>query len=108
MGLSKMVDAEKKAAVLDQLAAWSKMSMEDVVAVLHTVVNKTDPIYSILSNNCIGYDSFDFLDLDLYFLGSRTRSLRTQACPVSWTQLKASQTFQKRIRWRTLGLREWR
>ena len=99
-GINRKVWREKKGVY--------KMSMEDVVAVLHTVVNKTDPIYSIFSNNCIGYDTFDFLDLDLYFLGSRTRSLRTQACPVSWTQLKASQTFQKRIRWRTLGLREWR
>ena len=84
-----------------------KMSMQDVTAMLHIVVNKTNPIYHIISNNSIQYEFFYILYLKYLFLGLRTRSLRTQACSVSWTQLKASQTFQKRIKWRTLGLKEW-
>ena len=46
-----------------------KMSMQDVTAMLHIVVNKTNPIYHIISINSIQYEFFYILYLKYIFLG---------------------------------------
>lgn len=56
-GINRKVWKEKKGVY--------KMSMEDVIAVLHTVVNKTDPIYNMLSNNCIEFKNEVLEDTNL-------------------------------------------
>jgi len=46
-GINKQIWSKKKGVY--------KMSINDIVDVLLVVINRTDPIYSFISNNCIQY-----------------------------------------------------